>query len=325
MSVLVTGGAGYIGSVVVERLLDRGEQVVVLDNLSRGYADAVPSPAHLVIGDICDREILHSLFRDHDVRAVMHFAAFSLVGESVEQPEIYYRNNVTGSLTLIEAALAAGVERLIFSSSGAVYGNLAPCPIRETAAARPINPYGETKLAVERALEWLHRAHRWTYFALRYFNAAGATEQHGERHQPETHLIPRVLMAAAGETDGVAVLGDDYATPDGTCIRDYVHVEDLAEAHILTLQAPAQTSGSFNVGTGRGHSVRELIAAVRKVTARPVREIPGPRRSGDPAELVADPSKIQQTLGWQPQQDLESILRSAWTFKLRHGASPRSS
>jgi UDP-glucose 4-epimerase len=317
MSVLVTGGAGYIGSVAVERLLKRGWPVVVLDNLSRGHRDAVPDGARFVQGDTADRELVGRLLRQHRVQAVMHFAAFALVGESVEVPELYYRNNVMGSLALIEESIAAGVERFILSSTAAVYGDGHPSPIPEDAPARPVNPYGETKLAVERALEWMRRAHGWSYFSLRYFNACGASAERGERHDPETHLIPRVLMAAAGELDAIDVLGDDYPTPDGTCVRDYVHVEDLADAHILTLEAPAEQSGAYNVATGRGYSVREVIEAARRVTGCEIRQKIAPRRPGDPAELVADAAKIRRAMGWRPRHDLDSILGSAWAFKLR--------
>ncbi len=319
MSVLVTGGAGYIGSVVAERLLARGQTVVVLDNLCRGHRDAVPAGARFIQGNIDDRPLLADLVRAERVRAVMHFAAFALVGESVEKPELYYRNNVIGSLALIEEARAAGVERFILSSTAAVYGDRHPSPIPEEAAPLPINPYGETKLAVERALEWLRRR-GWTYFALRYFNACGATAERGERHDPETHLIPRVLMAATGESGAIDVLGDDYPTPDGTCVRDYVHVEDLADAHILTLGADPGLSGPYNVATGRGHSVREVIDAARRVTGREIREKVAPRRPGDPPELVADSSKIQRLLGWRPRHDLESAVRSAWASKMRQPA-----
>jgi UDP-glucose 4-epimerase len=321
--ILVTGGAGYIGSVTAERLLERGYQVLILDNLSRGHADAVPPQAKLIRGDTSDESLLANLFREHQVRAVMHFAAFALVGESVEKPELYYRNNVIGSLTLIEAALAAKVERFIFSSTCAVYGERNPMPLVETSERRPINPYGETKLAVEYALEWLHRAHGWPYFALRYFNACGASAERGERHDPETHLIPRVLMAAAGETEGVQVLGSDYPTPDGTCVRDYIHIEDLADAHIRALEAPATAAGAYNVATGQGQSVRQVIEAVRRITGRPVREIPAPRRPGDPPELVADPARIRQVLGWQHRHDLDSVIRSAWAFKQRRSRDPQ--
>lgn len=316
-AVLVTGGAGYIGSVVAERLLARGERVVVLDNLSRGYRDSVPEGAAFVQADLWDREALRALFRQHRVRAVMHFAAFALVGESMQDPGLYYRNNVVGSLVLIEEARAAGVERFILSSTAAVYGDRNASPIPETASRNPINPYGHTKLVVEQTLEWLHRAHGWPWFALRYFNACGATATRGERHEPETHLIPCVLRAATGEQPHVEVLGDDYPTPDGTCVRDFIHVEDLADAHILTLGADPAASGPYNAATGRGYSVREVIEAARRVTGRPIAMRVAPRRPGDPPELVADPAKLQRTFGWRARHDLEAVLRSAWEFQLR--------
>ena len=319
-AILVTGGAGYIGGVTAERLIQRGEPVVVLDNLSRGYRDVVPPGARFVQGDIGERKVVRSIFRQNAIRAVMHFAAFALVGESVEKPELYYRNNVMGSLTLIDAAREAGVERFILSSTCAVYGDKNPMPLREDMPRAPINPYGESKLVVERALEWLHRAHGWTYFALRYFNACGASAERGERHDPETHLIPNVLMAATGETAGVRVLGDDYPTPDGTCIRDYIHVEDLADAHILALEAPAAAAGAYNVATGRGYSVREVIDAARRITGRPIPETSAPRRPGDPPELIADASKIQQAFGWRARHDLDSVIQTAWAFKLKQAA-----
>ncbi len=318
-SVLVTGGAGYIGSVVAERLLERGECVVVLDNLSRGHRDALPAGAAFIEGDIADRELLRRLFRQHRVRSIMHFAAFALVGESMERPELYYRNNVLGSLTLIEEAYAAGVERFIFSSTCAVYGDRNPAPLTEDSPPNPINPYGQTKLVIEQALQWYHQCHGWPYFALRYFNACGATATRGERHDPETHLIPRILLAAAGADQEFSILGDDYPTPDGTCIRDYIHVEDLADAHILALSVPAAAAGAYNVATGRGHSVREVLEAARRITGRDIPAKVGPRRPGDPPDLVADPAKIQRVFGWRPRHGLDSVLRSAWAFQMRQG------
>jgi UDP-glucose 4-epimerase len=318
-SVLVTGGAGYIGSVVAERLLSRGERVVVLDNLSRGHRDAAPAGAAFVEGDTSDRDLVRALLREHRARAVMHFAAYALVGESMEQPELYYRNNVIGSLILIEEAYRAGVERFVFSSTCAVYGDHNPTPLTEDSTCDPINPYGHSKLAVEQALEWFQRCHGWTYFALRYFNACGATAERGERHDPETHLIPRIFQAASGRNGSFSILGDDYPTPDGTCIRDYIHVEDLADAHILTLDAPAGTSGAYNAATGRGYSVREVLEAARRITGREIRARVDARRPGDPPELIADPSKIQRVLGWRARHDLDSVLRSAWAFHTRQG------
>jgi UDP-glucose 4-epimerase len=303
--------------VAVERLLDAGERVVVLDNLSRGYRDAVPPAAQFVQGDTADRDLLRSLFQEHAVSAVMHFAAFALVGESAEKPELYYRNNVIGTLSLMEEAKTAGVERFILSSTCAVYGDRNPLPLVETMPRAPINSYGETKFVIERALEWMYTAHRWTYFALRYFNACGATADRGERHDPETHLIPHILRAAAGEVESVSVLGDDYPTPDGTCIRDYIHVEDLADAHIEALRASPEKAGAYNVATGRGYSVREVIRAAERVTGRTIKENVRPRRPGDPPELVANASKIEKAFGWRARHDLDSVLRSAWAFKMK--------
>ena len=315
--ILVTGGAGYIGSVVTEKLIERGKPVLVYDNLSRGYRDAVPEQAVFVHGDNGDRAALREVLRTNPIESVMHFAAFALVGESTRDPALYYRNNVDDARVLLDETQASGVERFIFSSTCAVFGQPSSMPISETAPMAPVNPYGETKLAFERALDQHHRVHGLAYFCLRYFNACGATRQRGERHDPETHLIPLALQAAAGEREGIHVFGDDYPTPDGTCLRDYIHVEDLADAHIRTLDAPAELSGGYNVGTGRGHSVREVIDTVRRVTGRPVQEILAGRREGDPAELVADPSKIQRDLGWRAQYDLRSAVESAWDLKRR--------
>ena len=317
--ILVTGGAGYIGGIVTERLLRRGEEVLVYDNLSRGYRDSVPSQAVFVQGDIGDRDALRRVFQQHPIESVMHFAAFALVGESSQDPGLYYENNLAKALVLLEEVHSAGVRRFVFSSTCAIFGAPPSMPINESAPVNPVNPYGETKLALERALRWRRQADKLAYFCLRYFNACGATDERGERHEPETHLIPLVLEAAAGEREGIQVFGEDYPTPDGTCIRDYIHVEDLAEAHILTLDAPDELSGGFNVGTGRGHSVREVIETARRVTGRWIQEIAVPRREGDPPELVADPRKIREQLGWHAEHDLESAIRSAWDFKMRRG------
>ena len=314
---LVTGGAGYIGSIVAERLLRQGQDVCVLDNLSRGYRDAVPEKAAFVEGELADRQLLKKVFSEYPIDGVLHFAAFALVGESMTNAALYFRNNVESALALLDETHAAGVDRFVFSSSCAVFGDKNPSPISEDLQKNPINPYGESKLVVEKALHWYQQCHGMSYFALRYFNACGASEERGERHEPETHLIPLVLNVAAGESEAVRILGNDYPTPDGTCIRDYIHVEDLAEAHIQALHADARLSGCYNVGTGRGHSVREVIDTVRRVTGRAVPEIVTDRRPGDPTELVADPGKIQQQLGWQADRDLEAAVRSAWRFKMR--------
>lgn len=312
--ILVTGGAGYIGSICTERLLASGFEVCVFDNLSRGHRDAVPAGAEFVEGDLEDRAALAQVFAGRDIEAVMHFAAYALVGESMEQPNLYFRKNFSNSLNLIEATVDAGVDRFVFSSTCAIFGDQVAPPISEDAPKAPVNPYGESKLAVERALEWSRKIHGLNFFALRYFNACGATAERGELHEPETHLIPLVLRAAAGLSDGVRVFGDDYPTPDGTCIRDYVHVLDLADAHMLALGAPGEKSGCYNVGIGRGDSVREVIDAVRRVTGKEFPVIIEPRRPGDPPELVAASDKIRRELGWNPQHDIASSVRSAWEF-----------
>ena len=312
--ILVTGGAGYIGSVCAEQLLARGYEVCVFDNLSRGHRDAVPRGAEFVEADLDDRAAIGDVFRDRPIRAVMHFAACALVGESMEKPNLYFRNNFGNALNLLEATVAAGVDRFVFSSTCAIFGDQVAPPIEEDAPKAPVNPYGESKLAFEKALEWSRRIHGLNYFALRYFNACGATKERGERHEPETHLIPLVLRAATGLTDGIRIFGDDYPTPDGTCIRDYVHVLDLADAHIRALEAPDEKSGCYNVGVGRGDSVLEVIEAVRKATGKDFPIIVAPRRPGDPPELVAANAKIRRELGWEPQHDIHSAVSSAWEF-----------
>jgi len=315
--ILVTGGAGYIGGVTAERLLAQGREVCVLDNLSRGYRDVVPSGAAFVEADLADREALRKTFADYPIDAVMHFAAHALVGESMQDPSLYFRNNFANALNLLEATLEAGVERFIFSSTCAVFGDQVKPPITEDLPKAPINPYGESKLAFERALAWAHRVHGLAAFLLRYFNACGASDERGERHDPETHLIPLTLEAASGERDAIRIFGRDYPTPDGTCIRDYVHVLDLAEAHILALDAPAAKAGDYNLGVGAGSSVLEVIEAARRASGREIRVIDEARRPGDPPELVADPSKIRRELGWRPTRTLDDAVRSAWEFKMR--------
>jgi UDP-glucose 4-epimerase len=314
--ILVTGGAGYIGSVAAERLLERGYEVCVYDSLFRGYRDAVPDGAAFVEADLADRDRLRQVFREYPIQAVMHFAALAEVTESMRDAAGYFRNNVGTSLALLEEAVAAGVGRFVFSSTCALFGDLNPSPIAEEAPPNPISPYGESKWLVERMLGWYRRVHGLTYFALRYFNACGATAARGERHDPETHLIPLILQVAAGEREAINVYGADYPTPDGTCVRDYIHVLDLADAHIATLEAPDELSGCYNAGTGRGHTVREVIDTVRRVTGREIRENAAARRPGDAAELVADPTRIQTKLGWRAGFGLEDAVRSAWEFRL---------
>jgi UDP-glucose 4-epimerase len=318
MRVLVTGGAGYIGSVVIEELVAAGHDVVAYDDLSTGHRDAVREPARFVHGDLHDAAALGAALRG--VEAVVHMAARALVGESVAQPADYYRTNVVGGLALLDAMRAAGVQVLVFSSTAAVYGVADKQPIDETDPVLPTNPYGETKLAFERALRWYGLAYGLRATSLRYFNAAGATERNGERHAHETHLIPLVLRAAADANSPVTVLGDDYATPDGTCVRDYVHVSDLARAHVLALDALAAggPSATYNLGRGgAGASVREVIDVARRITGRPIAVRVAPRRPGDPPRLVASAERIRRELGWTPRRPaLDEIVESAWRYAL---------
>jgi UDP-glucose 4-epimerase len=324
MNVLVSGGAGYIGSVIVEILVQRGHNVTVLDSLSKGHKEAVTPPAKLVTADLADTDGLRRTLAESRIEAVVHMAADSLVGESMQNPIKYFRNNVINSLNLAEAMQAEGVTRLVFSSTAAVYGEPEVVPITEDVPLHPTNVYGETKLAFERMLGWLDRIKgvRWT--ALRYFNAAGATETHGEDHDPESHLIPIVLQVPLGRRDKVQLFGTDYPTPDGTCIRDYVHVADLAEAHILALDGLAQgilTSGAYNLGSGTGYSNRQVIDACRRITGHAVPVEESPRRAGDPAALVASADRIRRDLGWSPRfPEIEAIVESAWRWHQRHPA-----
>jgi UDP-glucose 4-epimerase len=323
MHVLVTGGAGYIGSHAVRALLRAGHEVTIYDNLSLGHRQAVP-PERLVIGSLHERERLTELMRGKRVDAVMHFAAFTLVGESVTDPQKYYLNNVAGSVSLFSAMLEANVRRCVFSSTAAVYGEPERVPITEDAPLLPVNPYGFTKLAIERALADFSHAYGWGTAALRYFNAAGAipSGEIGEDHRAESHLIPLVLQVALGQREAIQVFGDDYLTPDGTCVRDYIHVEDLAAAHVLALEK--LTDGvaiQANLGVGRGYSVREVIEMCRTVTGRTIAERIAERRAGDPPALVADASRAAELLGWRPQSsDLATIVESAWRW---HRAHPR--
>jgi UDP-glucose-4-epimerase GalE len=318
--ILVTGGAGYIGSHTRHSLEKSGHSVVVLDNLSRGYREAVPEGILRVL-DTRDKEKVTKLLQEEQIEAVIHFAAYIAVGESTQRPELYFSNNVSGSLTLFEAMLDAGVTRLVFSSTAAAYGVPKTVPIPETETIAPINPYGESKVMVEKILEWLDQYRGFRSVRLRYFNACGAEPEAGlgERHDPETHLIPLILKAVQTGKP-VTLFGEDYPTPDGTCIRDYIHVSDLAEAHIKAVEYLLANGKSdvFNVGTGTGNSVKEVVAAVERVTGKKVPVTFGPRREGDPPSLVADSSKLQKTLGWKPTRAaLDQIVADAWRFAQR--------
>ncbi|MGH7438560.1 MAG: UDP-glucose 4-epimerase GalE [Polyangiaceae bacterium] len=321
--VLITGGAGYIGSVVVEELIASGaERVVVLDDLSKGHAGAVVAPAHLVRGDIADGPLVERLCKEEGLTSVVHLAASSLVGESVTNPAKYYRDNVVKGLALLDAVVAAGVRRFVFSSTAAVYGEPAGSPITEDFPSAPTNTYGETKLAFEKALSWYARAHGIAYASLRYFNAAGATAHNGEQHVPETHLIPLVLAAAYGARPDITVFGEDYPTKDGTCVRDYIHVSDLARAHVLAIDAlgPVTPGGTIcNLGCGGGFSVAEVIDVARRVTGKTIVVKKGARRDGDPAVLVASSKRAREVLSWEPRrQDLSTIVGDAWRWYLEH-------
>jgi UDP-arabinose 4-epimerase len=319
-SVLVTGGAGYIGSHACKILARAGYRPVVFDNMSRGHREAVRW-GPLVEGDLADRGRLTAALVEHRVSAVMHFAAYAYVGESVADPAIYYRNNLGGTLSLLDAMREAGVGKIVFSSTCATYGTPDSVPIRETAPQLPVNPYGETKLAIERALRWYGEAYGLRSVSLRYFNAAGADPdgEIGELHQPETHLVPLVLQAALGERAQIDIYGTDYPTPDGTAVRDYIHVQDLAEAHLCALEhvAGGGESAALNLGTGRGHSVREVVRVAESVSGRPIACRDTARRPGDPPALVADPSLAAELLGWRARvSDLETILRTALAWHM---------
>lgn len=320
MRILVTGGAGYIGSVIAEQLCRDRHEVLVYDNLSKGHRDAVPVDAEFIHADLMDSDALRQALSEHGIEAVIHMAADSLVGESAYDPAKYYRNNVAAGLNLLDVMLAAGVKRLVFSSTAAVYGEPAKQPIEETDPTVPTNPYGETKLAFERALRWYETAYGLRYASLRYFNAAGATRHCGEAHAPETHLIPLILQAAAGRREYIEIYGDDYPTRDGTCVRDYVHVTDLAHAHILALGILDEKSSIYNLGCGgAGYSVREVVTMAREVTGRDFIVRTSPRRAGDPGTLVASSEKIRRELGWKPeQQELRAIIASAWNWIQAH-------
>ena len=318
MNILVTGGAGYIGSVVVEECIAAGHRTFVIDNLEKGHREMVHEDAGFYEGDIGDAALLEKIFRDEQIDTVIHMAAYSLVGESVEHPGKYYRNNVINGMTLLDTMVACGVKNIVFSSTAATYGEPEESPITEDFPNVPTNPYGESKLAFERALKWYERAHGVRYVSLRYFNAAGATERCGEMHEPETHIIPIVLQAAAGMRESVQIFGDNYPTKDGTCVRDYIHVTDLARAHVLAVAS--KSSGIFNLGCGgEGYTVKEVIDTARAVTGSEIKAEVAPRRPGDPAVLVAGSGRIKEELGWAPEfQDLRLIIESAWNWMGRN-------
>ena len=318
--ILVTGGAGYIGATAARLLLKHGHEVTVLDNLSQGHREAVPVKARLVIADLADQETLSTLFKESKFDAVMHFAASALVGESMQKPEKYFRNNVMSTLNLLECCAANGVSRLVFSSTCAIFGDPETPFIEESAPKAPLNPYGESKLQVEGMLRWFQQIHGVRYAALRFFNVAGAWDGHGEHHEPESHLIPNVLKVAMGKRESVSVFGTDYPTPDGTCIRDYVHIYDLAVAHLLLLDALKEKEAvAFNLGNGNGFSVRQVIEVARKITGHAIPAVESPRRPGDPPVLVASSEKIGKELGWKPKYaTLESIIETAWEWHKAH-------
>jgi UDP-glucose 4-epimerase len=322
MAVLVTGGAGYIGSHTVAELIDRGEEVIVLDNLEKGHKQAVLG-GKLVVGDLRDMDFLRRLFSENSIEAVIHFAAYIEVGESVANPLKYYNNNVVLTLNLLTAMKEAGVRKIVFSSTAATYGMPENVPIRESDTTSPINPYGETKLAAEKALKWADKAYGIKHVVLRYFNACGAhaSGKIGEDHSPETHLLPIVMQVALGKREEIKLFGNDYETPDGSCIRDYIHVTDLAQAHLKALDRlrAGGCSDVYNLGNGKGFSNREVVELARKVTGRPIKAIDAPRRPGDPDILIASSEKAMKELGWKPQYtDLGAIIETAWNWHKNH-------
>lgn len=320
MQILVTGGAGYIGSVTAAALLERGHEVVIVDDLRTGHRAAVPDGVPLVRADIADGDAVGRTLRTHEIEAIIHFAASSLVGESMEQPLKYFGNNTRGTLSLLDTALGHGVDRFVLSSTAALYGTPDSVPIPEDAPLRPESVYGESKYLIERALRWLATTGGLGWTALRYFNAAGADGIRGEDHRPESHLIPLVLQVALERRERIDIFGDDYPTEDGTAVRDYVHVSDLAEAHVRAVEAIREGEGrAYNVGTGRGHSVREVVDACRRITGHAIPARTAQRRAGDPPSLVADPGRIGDDLGWTPRyRDLDDIVASAWQWHQAH-------
>ena len=317
MKIFLTGGAGYIGSVTTELLLDRGHEVVVFDSLERGHREAVDPRAKLVVGDLRNKDQVRDAMVAAKPQAVVHFAAYALVGESMADPLMYFRNNLDGGINLTEAMVAAGVKKIIFSSTCATYGYPDRVPMTEDLPQRPVNPYGESKLQFEKVLLWCQDRIGLQPVFLRYFNACGATKKYGEDHLPESHLIPNVLKVALGKADKVMVFGDDYETPDGTCIRDYIHIVDLAQAHILAVEGTA--TGAFNLGNGDGYSVKQVIDVSREVTGHPIPADVSPRRPGDPPRLIASAEKARKILGWKPQYpELKTIVEHAWAWHKAH-------
>ncbi len=329
MKILVTGGAGYIGGTVAGLLIEKGHKAVVFDNLGHGRRDLLPAGVEFIEGELADRRALETIFvsarnENQPFDGVLHFAALIEAGESMVRPEVFFRNNTASTLSLLEAMLACGPKQLVFSSTAAVYGEPESIPIQEDARLVPANPYGQSKLLVEQMLAWLNRIHGLRYASLRYFNVAGAPEgpegvTRGEAHEPETHLIPLVLQVPLGRRDRIMIFGDDYDTPDGTCIRDYIHIKDLAQAHILAMEKKRDTASHYNLGNGAGYSVKEVIEATRRITGHAIPAKVGARRPGDPPALVGSAEKIKRELDWRPQYpDLESIIQSAWEWHQRH-------
>jgi UDP-glucose 4-epimerase len=318
MKVLVTGGAGYIGSAAVEQLIEAGEEVVVFDNLYQGHQAAVHPEAAFVEGDLADRAAIDAIMTEHKPNAIMHFASYTLVGESMEQPFMYLGDNVTNGLNLLRSAVEHNVKRFILSSTANLFDDPERMPIDENERIVPGSPYGESKYILERFLYWLDKTSDFRYAALRYFNACGATPTRGEDHTPESHIIPIVLQVALGQREKVTIFGDDYPTPDGTCVRDYIHIIDLAQAHILAMRALDQGSRKYNLGNGRGYSIKELIETAEAVTGRAIPYDIGPRRPGDPAILIASSETINHDLDWRPKYDLRAILESAWNWHVNN-------
>lgn len=323
MSILVLGGAGYIGSHTALELIKSGEDVIVVDNLSTGHIQAVPTGAKFYQGDIHDKAFLDNLFESEQIDAVIHFAAYSLVGESVTNPLKYYDNNLCGTKVLLSSMVEHNIDKIVFSSTAATYGEPENIPILETDRTSPTNPYGETKLAMEKMFYWTSKAHNLRYVSLRYFNACGADSSGniGEAHNPESHLIPLILQVPNGKRESISIYGTDYDTPDGTCIRDYIHVTDLAQAHILAVRylCNGNQSNIFNLGNGVGYSVKEVIETARKVTGHTIPAVETPRRAGDPARLVASSEKAKKVLGWKPvHNNLEDIISDAWNWHKNH-------